>query len=58
MTRLALTFLIGLYLISLPSWAANLDKGIGSALSGDYAAAFRELKPLAEQGSPKAQNLL
>ena len=33
-------------------------KGIDSTLSGDYAAAFLELKPLAEQGNPKAQTLL
>ena len=58
MARLIFTFLVGLSLISLPSWAANLDKGIDSMLSGDYAAAFLELLPLAEQGNPKAQTLI
>ena len=51
-------FIIPLLLISLissPSWGADFDKGLTAAQNGDFAAAFKEWKPLAEQGLAKAQ---
>ena len=35
--------------------AQDLDKGLEAYFSSDFATAWKELKPLAEQGNPKAQ---
>jgi TPR repeat protein len=40
------------------STAADLQKGVEAALTGDFETALRELRPLAEQGNPNAQGLL
>ena len=51
-------FIIPLLLISLissPSWGADFDKGLTAAQNGDFATAFKEWTPLAEQGLAKAQ---
>jgi len=40
------------------SESADFQKGMTAAQSGDYATALRELKLLAEQGNPDAQNTL
>jgi TPR repeat protein len=37
---------------------ADLEKGWDAYTRGDYATAFKEWKPLAEQGDPDAQNAL
>jgi hypothetical protein len=37
-------------LVSLPSWSADIGKGLAAAESGDYATALREWRPLAELG--------
>ena len=42
-------------LVSFPSWGADFNKGLTAAQNGDFATAFKEWKPLAEQGSAKAQ---
>ena len=55
MNKFLATLLIGLSLISFPSWSGDLDKGFAAALSGDFATALREWTPLAEQGHAKAQ---
>ncbi len=43
--------------LTAPAWA-GLDEGVAAYDRGDYAAAFREFRPLAEQGNAKAQNYL
>tara|TARA_B100000315_G_scaffold196176_1_gene187254 strand:- start:128 stop:496 length:369 start_codon:yes stop_codon:yes gene_type:complete len=35
--------------------SADLPKGVEAYVAGDYAAALRELRPLAEQGDAQAQ---
>ena len=52
------TLLIGLSLISFPSWAADFNKGLIAYNDGDYATALREWTPLAEQGDMFAQVLV
>ena len=42
-------------LVSLPSWSADLDKGLAAYKRGDYATAIRDWRPLAEQESVCAQ---
>ena len=37
---------------------ADFDDGFAALMQGDYDTAFKELKPLAEQGDAKAQNTL
>ena len=36
-------------------WSADFEKGLAAARSGDFAAALREWKPLAEKGHARAQ---
>ena len=50
-----LAFLITL---SSPVTAQDFDKGMAAYINMDYATAFKELKPLAEQGLAKAQHFL
>ncbi len=51
--------LVALLLLTLaaPAWA-GWDEGVAAYERGDYATAFRELKPLAEQGDAQAQSVL
>ena len=42
-------------MLSLPVVAQDLNKGTDAAERGDYAAALREWRPLAEQGDRIAQ---
>lgn len=46
-----------LVLQSGPAWA-GFDEGVAAWERGDYAAALREIRPLAEQGNAKAQVFL
>jgi len=39
-------------------WSADFHKGLTAYKNGDYATALREIKPLAEEGDPNAQNRL
>ncbi len=45
-------------LLTAPATAQDFDKGNAAYIRGDYAAALRELRTLAEQGHAKAQNYL
>ena len=58
MNKLFITLLLGLSLISYPSWGADFDKGLAAYKRGDLATALRELTPLAEQGNAGAQYYL
>ena len=42
-------------MVSVPSFSADLQKGLDAFNRGDYQAALREWGPLAEQGNPDAQ---
>ena len=42
-------------LLGIPSFSADLYKGLIAAQEGDYATALKEWKPLAEQGNVDAQ---
>ena len=56
MKKLALTFLIILFtLTSNVVWSADFNKGWEAFNSGDYATAFLEWVPLANQGNTTAQ---
>jgi TPR repeat protein len=46
--------LLGLIALSSPAWA-GLDEGLAAYQRRDWAGAARELKPLADKGSPQAQ---
>ena len=50
--------LVGLSLISFPSWSGDLSKALAALQSGDYETALRKLTPLAEQGDAVAQRFL
>ena len=45
-------------LVALPAMAQDFEKGAAAYKRGDYAAALKELRPLALQGLAKAQNRL
>ena len=45
-------------LVALPATAADFQRGMAAARSGDYATAIRELRPLAAKGHAQAQNYL
>ena len=47
--------LVLMSLVSFPSWGADFNKGMDAYNDGDYATAFKEWKPLAEQGDAYAQ---
>ena len=53
MIRIALAVAL-LVSLATPAWA-DFDEGLAAYQRGDYAAAFREWKPLAEQGFANAQ---
>jgi TPR repeat protein len=42
-------------MLAMPVNAQDFDKGLDAFERGDYAAALQEWRPLAEQGSPRAQ---
>jgi uncharacterized protein len=52
---------LAITLLVLPAFsvsAQDWDKGLAAYKAGDYATALNEVRPLAEQGDPKAQTLL
>jgi TPR repeat protein len=55
--RLALALVLAL-LVALPATAQDYLKGFRAFKRGDYAAALKEWRPLAEHGHLKAQNRL
>jgi len=58
MKRLFLAACVGLLLAAAQSFAGPYEDGLAAGQRGDYATALRLLKPLAEQGDARAQNLL
>jgi hypothetical protein len=48
---------LALLLVASPAYA-DYDEGAAAFKREDYATALRELRPLAEQGDPRAQNNL
>ena len=58
MKKLAATLAVVALLFSAGSAWADLDDGVAAAKRGDYATAFQEWRPLAEQGHAKAQYYL
>ncbi len=56
MLRLVVLFILLLPLLSsFPVMSADLQKGSDAYKKGDFKAALREYRPLAEQGNPEAQ---
>ena len=53
-----LTILLIAVLVANSVFAADFQKGLEAAQNGDYSAAVREWKPLAERGDPDAQYYL
>lgn len=47
-----------LLLLSSPAFAQDFDKGYEAAIAGDFEAALGDLRPLAEEGHPRAQFLM
>ena len=47
-------FAVLLVVLAAPAWA-GWNEGVLAYFRGDYATAFREMKPLAEQGHASAQ---
>jgi hypothetical protein len=45
-----------IFVIANPALSADFQKGVDAMKKEDYASALKELKPLAEQGHPKAQS--
>ena len=45
-------------LVALPATAQDFEKGLAAAKRGDHATALRELRPLAEKGDARAQEIL
>ena len=56
LTRITLVFIALLF--AAPVSAADFQKGLTAAKSGDFATALREWTPLAKQGNASAQNNL
>lgn len=54
--RRALPLVTALLLATGPSWADGFYDGISAYNSGDYGAALRHWRPLAEKGDAKAQS--
>jgi len=58
MTRRLMILIVALIVgLAAPAWA-GLDEGMAAYERGDYEAALREWRPLAEQGNADAQNNL
>ena len=53
-----LTLVLLTFFMVRPAVSADWNKGLDAYANGDYAAAFREWKPLAEQGNPDVQSQL
>jgi len=51
---LILPVLLLTLLVGTPAFSADYKKGLTAVLSGDYATALREWKPLAKQGGAEA----
>ncbi len=58
MNKIVATAVVLLFAIGVPSAQADLGKGEKAFKRGDYAAALREWRPLAEQGVAEAQSNL
>ena len=59
MLRIAATLaVVGALLFSAGSAWADFDDGVAAYKRGDYATAFREIRPLAEQGDAVAQGMI
>ncbi len=43
------------FFLAAPLWAQDFDAGYKAAQRGDYEAALREWRPLADQGDVRAQ---
>ena len=56
MRRTALA--LALALMPMNAFGQDFDAGLAAANAGDYAAALREWRPLAEQGDANAQSAL
>ncbi len=54
-TRLSLSIVVGLALMLAPPVLADFQAVVDAYERGDYDTAVKELRPLAEQGHPKAQ---
>mgnify|MGYP006132023767 CR=1 FL=1 len=52
------TLLLLTFFMVRPAVSADWNKGLDAYANGDYAAAMREWKPLAEQGDTEAQSQL
>ena len=55
---LATLAVVGALLFSAGSAWADFDDGVAAYKRGDYATAYREFLPLAEQGHAQAQSLI
>ena len=55
MKRLLPVLVVLASLLTTPIIAQDFDKGVAAEKRGDYAAALREWRPLAEQGDARAQ---
>ena len=61
MKRLTITgcFSLILYIVSIGmSWSGDYQKGLDAAQNGNYTAALKEWRPLAEQGHSESQFVL
>jgi len=52
--RFTITFVLSIICLTVPAWA-DFQAGMDATIRGDYAAALREWRPLAEQGDALAQ---
>ena len=57
-TLIIIPVLLFSLLLGVPSYSADFNKGLTAFQSGDFATAFKEWKPLAEEGNAVAQNNL
>ncbi len=55
--RFPIALVLSIVCLTVPAWA-DFQAGLDAYLRGDYAAALREWRPLAEQGNAHAQNYL
>ena len=54
----SLTLCIALALYAMPAWGQSLDEAIEASKRGDFEAALRGFKALAEMGNADAQSML
>jgi len=52
--RFPIALVLSVICLAAPAWA-DYQAGVDAYNSGNYATALRELRPLAEQGDPRAQ---